>query len=201
MCVFIVHFTFPGRKHKYKCYQVKIYLINHRPSLTDLRWVSPRSPEAAWSRAGPCWRWGRRARSGWRNSREFSAWCWWWRWCPRRARGSTRTRCCSASRACLATTTSCQGVKLESVLDIGKLLFWLVSWEATPERFLLHSTIPHLSRTIHHSPWNCWGPRPSRTGASDPTEKALVLCRWLIFIAACGFFYLYLYAGQTLLYK
>ena len=109
---------------------------------TDRVWASRPRLGAGWSRAAPCWRWGRRARSGWRSSRGCGGACWWWRWCPRRARGSTRTRCCSASRACLATTTSCQRVKLESVLDIGKLLFWLVSWEATQERFLLHSSTP-----------------------------------------------------------
>ena len=71
---------------------------------SHLGWVSPRSPEGGWSQAGPCWRWEHRELSGWRNSTEFSVWCWWWRWCPHRAQGSIHRQYCSSYQASLAWT-------------------------------------------------------------------------------------------------
>ena len=65
--------------------------------------ASPLSPGGEWSRAGPCWRWGRRARSGWRNSRASSGGCGRWRWCPHRAQDSSRTSHCSSSRELLVS--------------------------------------------------------------------------------------------------
>ena len=64
--------------------------------------VSPRSPGAGWSRAGPSRRWAHRAQSGWRSSRGCAAGCGWWRWCRHTAPGSSHTWYCSSSQVHLS---------------------------------------------------------------------------------------------------
>ena len=88
-----------------------------------LVWASPPSPGAEWSRAGPCWRWGRRARWGWRSSREFSGGCGQWRWCQHRAQGSSRRSHCSSSRELLAPEKCAANITLS--LDLGFWSVWL----------------------------------------------------------------------------
>ena len=59
--------------------------------LVYLTTVFPPSPVEVWSPAPPWRRSGYRGQSSWRSSRGFSAWSWWWRWCPGKGTGgSTR---------------------------------------------------------------------------------------------------------------
>ena len=112
---------------------------------THLKTISLPSLEEEWSPALPWRRSGDKARSSWKNSRAFSAWSWWRRWCQCKVQDNTRISLHSAWLEHLEKQAT-SGEKISRVIPPGirgKLVLFKL-----PEIFLINKLPRYLNLNV-----------------------------------------------------